>query len=221
MKAPALAAMLTACTTLFPASASAQPSAPAASGLQVQTVDSGFVIAPDAKFTNVNDDFATFAGVYGGWLTDRTLLVGAGAYWLANRDRDFTMQYFGGLARWTVGGHRRLGLSAGALVGVGDATISRPYGDLFGQPAGGTPPASRNARFGDRSHSGSAITSATRVLVSDDFFIAEPQVNAIWNITGWMRLDAGVGYRLIGTSDLLEDQLRGVSGSIGLQFGGR
>ena len=133
MKAPALAAVLTACTTLFPASASAQPSAPAASGLQVQTVDSGFVIAPDAKFTNVNDDFATLAGVYGGWLTDRTLLVGAGAYWLANRDRDFTMQYFGGLARWTIGGHSRLGLSAGALVGVGDATISRPYGDLFGQ----------------------------------------------------------------------------------------
>ena len=30
-----------------------------------------------------------------------------------------------------------------------------------------------------------------------------------------------VGYRLIGASDLLEDQLRGASGNLALQFGGR
>jgi hypothetical protein len=34
-----------------------------------------------------------------------------------------------------------------------------------------------------------------------------------------MRLDSGVGYRLTGASDLLAYELRGVSGSVGLQFG--
>jgi hypothetical protein len=75
------------------------------------------------------------------------LLIGAAGYWLANRDDDFKMQYFGGLARWTLGGDRRLGVS-------------------------------------------------------------------------WLRLDAGVGYRAIGGADLLHEQLRGVSGTIAVRFGG-
>jgi len=37
------------------------------------------------------------------------------------------------------------------------------------------------------------------------------QVNALWKITSWMRLDAGSGYRAVG----------GAGGSIGLQLGGR
>jgi hypothetical protein len=40
-------------------------------------------------------------------------------------------------------------------------------------------------------------------------------------LTKWMRLDAGVGYRLIGGADLLGDDLRGISGSIAVQIGGR
>jgi hypothetical protein len=39
-------------------------------------------------------------------------------------------------------------------------------------------------------------------------------------LTKWMRLDAGVGYRLIGGPDLLGDDLRGISG-IAVQIGGR
>ena len=204
---------------LSPLTASAQQptTAPA---LRVEPIESGVVVAPDARFTKINDDFATLAGVYGGWLTDRTLLIGAGAYWLANRDDNIKMQYAGGLARWTIGGHRRLGFSAGALIGVGDATLVRPYGELLGDRLADGASSSRDDRFG-RGRSGTPITAATLVRVNDSFFIAEPQASAIWTITNWMRLDAGVGYRVIGGANLLEDQLRGVSGSIGLQFGGR
>lgn len=213
--------VLTICAALIPMRARAQSSPSQAPPLQVEPIESGFVIAPDARFTEVNDQFATLAGVYGGWLTDRTLLVGAGAYWLANRENDFKMQYVGGLARWTVAGHRRLGVSAGALVGFGSATLSRTYGDLFGGRVG-VPDAGPVRPMGHNRFGGAlALTADTRLRVDDDFFIAEPQVNALWNITPWMRLDAGVGYRLIGASDLLEDELRGVSGSVGLQFGGR
>ena len=63
------------------------------------------------------------------------------------------------------------------------------------------------------------ITSATPVRVNEQFFIAEPQIDALWRINSWMRLDAGVGYRAIGGADLLHEQLRGVSGTIALRFG--
>ena len=205
---------------LLPGTAAAQqPSTPA--GLQITEIESGFVIAPDARFTEINDKSATLAGVYGGWLTDQKLLVGGGAYWLANRSRDFEMQYFGGLARWNFLSHRTVGLTAGAFVGFGDGTLSRTYGDLLGIPEGTV--IRDTTRFrGSRGHTvGQPITASTLVAVHDGFFITEPQVNAIWNITGWMRLDAGVGYRFIGASDLLGDQFRGPSGSVAVQFGGR
>jgi hypothetical protein len=50
---------------------------------------------------------------------------------------------------------------------------------------------------------------------------AEPRANVLLlTLTDWMRTDAGVGYRLIGGTSLLDDRLRGVSGTIAVQFGG-
>jgi hypothetical protein len=89
----------------------AQQAAAPATGLQIEQIQSGFVVAPDVRFTDLNDRAATLAGVYGGWLTDRTLLIGGGAYWLANRADDFKMQYVGGLVRWTIGGDELRGPS--------------------------------------------------------------------------------------------------------------
>ena len=108
---------------------------------------------------------------------------------------------------------RPIGLRAGAPVGGGSATLAKTHGDLFGTiPAGG---------HSFRGRGGSPISTATLVRVNDDFFIAEPQVNALLSLTKWMRLDAGVGYRLIGGADLLGGDLRGISGSIAVQIGGR
>ena len=215
---PALIALCIA--VLLPSAAVAQTAAPA-SPLKIEPIDSGFVLAPDARFSDVNDKFATLAGVYGGWLTDRTLLVGAGGYWLANRDENFKMQYFGGVGSWTLGARRKVGLRAGALVGGGSATLAKTYGDLFGEIPAGAPGLGRDHRLSFRGRGGSPITSATLVRVNEDFFIAEPQVNAVMSLTKWLHLDAGVGYRLIGGADLLSEDLRGISGSIALQLGGR
>lgn len=206
--------------SLLPSAAAAQTPSPV-SPLTIEPIDSGFVVAPDARFTEVNDKFATLAGVYGGWLTDRTLLVGAGGYWLANRDDNFKMQYFGGVGSWTIGARRKVGLRAGALVGGGSATLAKTYGDLFGEIPAGAPGSGRDHGLSFRGRGGSPITSATLVRVNEDFFIAEPQVNAVMSLTKWLHLDAGVGYRLIGGADLLNEDLRGVSGSIALQLGGR
>ena len=215
---PALIALCIA--SLLPSAAAAQTPSPA-SPLKIEPIDSGFVVAPDARFTEVNDKFATLAGVYGGWLTDRTLLVGAGGYWLANRDDNFKMQYFGGVGSWTLGARRKVGLRAGALVGGGSATLAKTYGDLFGEIPAGAPGLSRDHGLSSRGRGGSPITSATLVRVNEDFFIAEPQVNAVMSLTKWLHLDAGIGYRLIGGADLLNEDLRGISGSVALQLGGR
>ena len=216
-----IAALITLCiASLLPSAAAAQTASPA-SPLKIEPIDSGFVVAPDARFTDVNGKFATLAGVYGGWLTDRTLLVGAGGYWLANRDDNFKMQYFGGVGSWTIGARRKVGLRAGALVGGGSATLAKTYGDLFGETPAGAPGLNRDHGLSSRGRGGSPITSATLVRVNEDFFIAEPQVNAVMSLTRWLHLDAGIGYRLIGGADLLNEDLRGISGSIALQLGGR
>ena len=73
----------------------------------------------------------------------------------------------------------------------------------------GTGPGSTRAILTDRSF-----------RVSENFFVAEPQANVLLTVTPWMRLNAGVGYRLIGGTSLLEDRLNGVSGTIAVQFGG-
>jgi len=216
-----IAALIALCiASLLPSAAAAQTPSPA-SPLKIEPIDSGFVVAPDARFTEVNDKFATLAGVYGGWMTDRTLLVGAGGYWLANRDDNFKMQYFGGVGSWTIGARRKVGLRAGALVGGGSATLAKTYGDLFGEIPAGAPGLSRDHGLSSRGRGGSPITSATLVRVNEDFFIAEPQVNAVMSLTKWLHLDAGIGYRLIGGADLLNEDLRGISGSVALQLGGR
>ena len=220
MTRPVTALIALSIAALLPSAAVAQTAAPA-SPLKIEPIDSGFVLAPDARFSDVNDKFATLAGVYGGWLTDRTLLVGAGGYWLANRDDNFKMQYFGGVGSWTLGARRKVGLRTGALVGGGSATLAKTYGDLFGEIPAGAPGLSRDHRLSFRGRGGSPITSATLVRVNEDFFIAEPQVNAVMSLTKWLHLDAGVGYRLIGGADLLSEDLRGISGSIALQLGGR
>lgn len=225
----AAALLLVAALSTAAAPAVAQPtspaSAPAAQGLQVQRLQSGFVIAPDARFTEVNNRQATLVGGYLGWLTDRTFFLGAGGYVLANRDDNFRMQYGGGLARWTFFGDRAIAVSTGLFAGVGDATLARPYGDVFGAPRTTTPNTSlqsgRGRMGGARIGSPSFITADTSVRISDHFVLAEPQLNAVWTITPWLSLDAGIGYRFIGATDLLGDQLRGPSGSVAIRFGGR
>jgi hypothetical protein len=98
--------------TLAPAPALA-PSPTSAGPMKVETLDSGFVIAPGARFGESNGELATFAGGYGAWLTGHKRIIGDAGYWLANRDDDFKMKDFGGLARWTLGGDRRLGVGVG------------------------------------------------------------------------------------------------------------
>ena len=216
-----LAAAVLAAAVPTVADAQSDPAQVSSSGLQISQVRSGLVAAPDIRVTKVNGKQATLAGGYLGWLTDKRLLIGGAGYVLANRADDFRMQYGGGLVRWTFFADRPVAISTGVFAGFGTATIARPYGDLFDLPT--APAASAPAGRGPngRIRFGTSPSADTPVRIHDDFTMAEPQLNIVWSITPWLRLDAGAGYRFIGNADLTEQQLRGPSGSLALQFGGK
>ena len=103
---------------------------PAGQGpLIVERIPSGWVVSPDVTITEVNKQAATLVGAYGGWLSDRTWLLGAGGYWLANNTHDFSMAYGGIVTQYLVRSDRRIGFGVKGLVGGGDATISASYRD--------------------------------------------------------------------------------------------
>jgi hypothetical protein len=186
-------------------------------------IESGFVIAPDARFTEVNDRSATLVGAYGGWMTEHTVLIGAGGYWLANDARDFEVAYGGPVVEWLVHGDRTVAFGGRGLIGGGRATLGGTLGNLFGVTT--DTQAASFSRGGHRGRpvatdTGRRLTRSSFVIVRDDFFIAEPQAILSIRAARWLHVDTGVGYRFIAGAGSLDDRLRGVSGTISVRFGG-
>jgi hypothetical protein len=110
-----------------------------------------------------------------------------------------------------VHGDRRISFGARTLVGFGNATLSDTVVGL----------AADGIRFGSPrgvGRHGSPIVPS-RVIFEDDFFIVEPQIDATWRLTNWLRFGGGIGYRLTAGSDLMDDRVNGLSGSIVIQVG--
>jgi len=136
------------------------------------------------------------------------------------------MAYGGLVLEYLARTDRRIGFGARALIGGGDATIPVPFARIYGP---NVPVAhGDDIRFGSHhgGHPGRPpgsndnLVPYGKALWSDTYFIAEPQANVLLNLSGWCRLNVGVGYRLIGGASMIDDQLRGVSGTIAVQFGG-
>ena len=227
----ALAGTPTVATAQEPAAPPADPHAaaqaaidqPAAqpSSMQVTPLKIGWLLAPDVRLSRVDHKDAVLVGGYGGWVTEGALLVGGGGYWLANGSDDLEMAYGGLVLEWLARTDKRIGFGARGLVGGGTATVGLRYTDLFGPVAlDGAP-----VRFGHGGMHGRHGIEPSNLVnrsyrVSENFFVAEPQANVLLNVTDWMRINAGVGYRFIGGTSFLEDRLSGVSGSIAVEFGG-
>jgi len=191
----------------LPAAAAAQgPPRPAAGPLVVERVENRFVVAPDFKITEIDGDTGQLAGGYGGWVAEDTLLVGGAAYWLANGPDDAEMTYGGLLVGWNTPADRRIQFGARGLVGVGRATLGTDV--------------TRFARFGSRRGApGMPVPSTTvRVRGRDDFFLFEPQLTLATKLTDHLGVTLGAGYRLTGYTEFAADRLRGLTGSIALQW---
>jgi hypothetical protein len=207
-----------------PQPAQSQPASPGT--LTVERVPSGWVIAPDVTMTEFNKEFGTLVGAYGGWLSDRTWLLGMGGYWLANNTHNHGMAYGGLVVQAVAHGDQRFGFAVKALVGGGDATVTAAYRDVYGTPASNGLP---DIVFGHGGHPGRpshhptpppTITPGTQVVFHEGFFIAEPQAQLMWNVTSNVRLTFGAGYRIIAGADPVNDRLRGPIGSVSVEFGG-
>ena len=119
-----LALALGACA-LGGAAAAQEPEA--ATGPVVERIRSGFVVAPDLKITSVDGGSGPLAGLYGGFVTDRRLLLGAGAYWLTGGPGSVDLAYGGGLVEWFANPRGRLDVSVRSLFGAGRATLTSDF----------------------------------------------------------------------------------------------
>ena len=203
------------------------PAPPSPPGqLTIERVEQGFVFAPDARVTEVNGEAATLAGGYAGWMTDRTWVVGAGGYWLANHDDDLKMAYGGMVVEYLARSQERIGFGVRSLVGGGRATLGSTVGEYFGvdgdigRPARDPRHVASHMLGGGHRGAPFPITADTEILVREYFFVVEPQASVIWHFTRWARLDLGVGYRLTAGAGALDEHLRGPSASVAVQFGG-
>lgn len=197
---PRAAAALACIALLAPAAASAQPTQ---GPMTVERLHNGWLAAGDVKLTEVSRKTSALVGGQAGWVIDDAIFVGGGGYWLANGSRDRRMAYGGLVLQWLQRPRARVGFGAKALVGGGQATLSRTIGIPVPLPL----PLSR----------GLAIRDAN-VRYEQNFLVAEPEANVSLRLFGSLRLTGGVGYRFIASEGRDGNRLRGVTGSVGLQI---
>lgn len=169
------------------------------------------------KMTPIHGEMGLMVGGYGGWLINHQLMIGGGGYGLATDVRasaDAELAYapngeplyvdfgYGGLMiEYIIAPHRLVHINVQALIGAGGVSYREDWrNDVFGDDDG-------------HYHHGP----------SEALFVAEPSVNVELNITEWMRLSAGAGYRYVtgvdGLRGLENKDLSGASGQIALKFG--
>jgi hypothetical protein len=207
---------------LFVAESADAQTAPPPQPLVVERIPAGWVLAPDFKATELDNQFGQLAGAYAGRVTDDTLLIGGAGYWLVNGSDDFQLAYGGLLLGWNADRTGRLRFGARGLVGVGTATLGRRIEAFFGRGGG----RESIIRFGGgrqpvQAPGGRALPlpPRTSVPISDEFFVVEPQANVSFNLSERLALTGAVGYRAAAATDGLRDLVNGPTVGLGLQFG--
>ena len=211
------------------AASAQEPETP--SRLLVEEIRSGFVAAPELKLTSIDGGSGAVAGMYGGFITDRRLLIGAGAYWLTSGPGSVDMAYGGGLVEWFGNPDGRMDFSVRGLVGAGRATLGPDIGiPLFRALHGDVERVFHIGRGygrqrGHASHGRHPVRDdfawprALAFRYREDFVVAEPQLAVHLNVTDWLRAGGGAGYRFIAHAGRDGERLQGLTASFGLQLG--
>jgi hypothetical protein len=192
--------------------------APSTGKLVVEQIQSGWLFAPDVRAADLNGRTGALAGGYIGRITDRQWIIGAGGYFLTNRDDHFKMAYGGPVFEWLIRSDRKIGFGVRTLLGAGTATLPFKLADLVDPrilQAG--PRITRNTRTNPTL----GLVPDITVGASDDFFIAEPQANVTVNLSQGQRIVFGLGYRAVAQAPVIGDELKGLSGSVSFQIGGK
>lgn len=157
---------------------------------------------PVVKLTQVNDHFGVMAGGRGGWILNHRFVIGGGGYGLTDTvkgnevavgDTPDIMMGYGGLEfEYILNPDQVFHLSVYTLLGGGGVFYNN----------------NREFSWNDEE--------------SDAFFVAEPAVNLIVNMTHFLRIGVGMSYRLITGVELQgisDSDLSGIAGNITLKFG--
>lgn len=160
--------------------------------------ESGGFGGPVVKFSQVMDDFAVFVGGRGGWIINHRFAIGGGGYGLVNNipspdNPDYVMSLgYGGVEL--------------TYISASDRIVHSNLYCLIG--GGGLDFIERG--YNDESNN------------SDAFFIIEPGVDMIVNVTPFFRMGLGVHYRLITEVDypgISNGDLGGPSVAVSFKFG--
>src|SRR5260221_9863467 len=122
------------CLLAAPVAAAAQQDAAAQVNqgpMKIERVENGFAITPEFKVTDVDKSHARLAGASGGWVFDRTIVVGGAGYWLTNNSSAFKMAYGGAVVEWLVNVDAPIGFSVRTLVGGGRATLANSSTEIL------------------------------------------------------------------------------------------
>ena len=171
-----------------------------------QTGPNGAFGGTVVKASSINDDLALFVGGRGGWIMNvspaHAFVVGGGGYGLAT---DVEIQDVG-----SAGESANLKMGYGGLeleyINRSNSQVHFSVYSLVG--AGGV-----GYREGVLNSEGES---------DDAFFIAEPGVNAMFNVNDVFRIGAGVSYRLISDINLVgvsNSDIGGIAGVVTFKFG--
>lgn len=207
-----------------PPAAGQAPPTPGA--VVVQRVENGPAVGFDMKYVNVGGDAALFLGGSGGYVFDGKLLVGGAGYLRLDRSypgKQTTCQwgliivvpvmqcseqvvnesgdFYGGLlVGWRALRTDRVSLSVGGLVGGGLVKIGWDGAERVVNPIVPS--------------TGSHSPRGEQYLYDQGYLVFEPQVGVAVALGGPVLLAGSAGYRLIGSANGLDDQLKGMTASV-------
>jgi hypothetical protein len=203
-----------------PVEAAQPPPAGATQGpMTVERIHNGFLFSPEARATVFDKKVFPLVGGSAGFVAQETFFIGGGGYWMPSRRSDDRRLAYGGVVlKWFMANSDRFGLSAGALLGGGEATLPQTVTQVV-FPV--------DPRSGRNTPQVPPRTITTTVRVRDDFFAAEPELNARFALTKHVRLAAGAGYRFASNDWRrrsidrgLDRRLSGATATFGVQIGG-
>ena len=144
---------------------------------------SGGFGAPVIKVGSVDGTTGVFAGGRGGWVINRTFVIGGGGYGWASgmsslgafeRDTNVAFGYGGLELEYLIESDEVVHATVMTLVGAGGFTVFERFGSAGGND-----------------------WDNNRNLYSTATFVIEPAANVEVTILKWMRIGLGVGYRMV------------------------
>jgi hypothetical protein len=165
-------------------------------------VESGGYGGPICKIGRINGEAGIFVGGQGGWIINHRFVLGGKGYGLVNDvdiegSRNLRLDFGcgGAFLEYIISPHELLHLSLHSMIGAGGVVYSvRKYTD-------DQAPVNYNG---------------------DAFFVVEPGINCILNVTNYFRIGAGVTYRYVDGvkyESLSDSDLSGASAEVLLKFG--